>query len=50
MGCTVSWNNAESSWDCPCHGSRAADGRVLHGPALHPLKQDTLPAAAAQAT
>jgi glycine/D-amino acid oxidase-like deaminating enzyme/nitrite reductase/ring-hydroxylating ferredoxin subunit len=49
MGCTVAWNNAESSWDCPCHGSRfASDGRVLHGPALHPLKQDTLPAATAQ--
>jgi Rieske Fe-S protein len=39
MGCTVTWNDAESSWDCPCHGSRfAPDGRVLHGPALHPLE------------
>ena len=34
MGCIVEWNAAESSWDCPCHGSRfATDGRVLHGPA-----------------
>jgi glycine/D-amino acid oxidase-like deaminating enzyme/nitrite reductase/ring-hydroxylating ferredoxin subunit len=45
MGCVVSWNDAESSWDCPCHGSRfRADGRVLHGPALHDLAQVTLPA------
>ena len=43
MGCTVAWNEAESSWDCPCHGSRfAVDGRVLHGPALHPLKATSL--------
>src|SRR4029079_16711747 len=32
MGCTVAWNPAESTWDCPCHGSRfAPDGKVLHG-------------------
>lgn len=40
MGCTVTWNNAESTWDCPCHGSRfAPDGTVLHGPALRPLER-----------
>jgi len=39
MGCKVSWNSSESSWDCPCHGSRfTPDGAVLHGPALHPLE------------
>jgi glycine/D-amino acid oxidase-like deaminating enzyme/nitrite reductase/ring-hydroxylating ferredoxin subunit len=37
--CTVDWNNAEKSWDCPCHGARyTADGEVLTGPANHKLE------------
>jgi len=39
MKCRVSWNALETSWDCPCHGSRfAPDGSVLEGPALQPLE------------
>jgi glycine/D-amino acid oxidase-like deaminating enzyme/nitrite reductase/ring-hydroxylating ferredoxin subunit len=40
LGCTVRWNDAERSWDCPCHGSRfGIDGSVLHGPAVHALER-----------
>jgi glycine/D-amino acid oxidase-like deaminating enzyme/nitrite reductase/ring-hydroxylating ferredoxin subunit len=43
LGCKVRWNSVETSWDCPCHGSRfAPDGTVLEGPALAPLQRRQL--------
>ncbi|HET7273753.1 MAG TPA: FAD-dependent oxidoreductase [Longimicrobiaceae bacterium] len=40
LGCIVHWNSEETSWDCPCHGSRfAPDGEVLNGPAITALEK-----------
>ena len=43
MGCLVRFNDAETSWDCPCHGSRFdIHGNVIEGPAteaLHPIEE-----------
>lgn len=38
MACSLKWNSAETSWDCPCHGSRFTyTGEIIEGPATQPL-------------
>jgi len=46
LGCVVHWNDAERSWDCPCHGSRfdARSGERLNGPADRGLAPVAVPA------
>ncbi|HUR49545.1 MAG TPA: FAD-dependent oxidoreductase [Acidimicrobiales bacterium] len=39
VGCLVAFNPAETTWDCPCHGSRyTVEGEVIEGPALRNLE------------
>ena len=34
MGCALSWNKQEQTWDCSCHGSRfEKDGTIIDNPA-----------------
>lgn len=40
MKCSVAWNAAEQTWDCPCHGARySTDGATVTGPADRDLEK-----------
>ena len=40
LGCELSFNNVEKTWDCPCHGSRYdIKGNVITEPAINNLEQ-----------
>lgn len=41
LGCQLSWNSDELTWDCPCHGSRFDyKGRLIGSPATKDLVED----------
>jgi glycine/D-amino acid oxidase-like deaminating enzyme/nitrite reductase/ring-hydroxylating ferredoxin subunit len=51
LGCFVTWNRAEQTWDCPCHGSRyLPDGTLIQGPAVADLAPRQIPASADSST
>ncbi len=40
LGCALTYNKQEHSWDCPCHGSPfTEDGRVINNPATRELNR-----------
>ena len=44
LQCIVQWNAAETTWDCPCHGSRFdKQGHVITGPANQDLARVETP-------
>lgn len=40
LGCELTWNALDKTWDCPCHGSRYTfDGKLIYGPSKRDLKR-----------
>ena len=40
LGCLLTWNNLEKTWDCPCHGSRFDfKGHNIYDPAFKDLEK-----------
>ena len=41
LGCELTWNPDELTWDCPCHGSRFDyKGNLICNPAMHGISGD----------
>ena len=40
LGCELTWNNLEKTWDCPCHGSRFDyTGKSIYAPSIYELEK-----------
>ena len=38
LGCLLTWNNLDKTWDCPCHGSKFDyKGKNIYDPAFKNL-------------
>ena len=40
LGCELSWNNLDKTWDCPCHGSKFTyEGKSIYDPSIKDLEK-----------